>query len=222
MTSRTPARPPDFPELLDALAAELVKGGHDLRRLERLILTSRAYQLSATPNATNAEDETGFARFRLRRPMAEVVADLIHDACGAQPHYAPDAPKGTRAAAVVTNRPRNPFLRRVARAFGRPERQQLCDCERRAEPVLAESLLLLSDPEVLRLAAGGRVARLVRDKAADTAAVEELYLATLSRPPTAAERKAVLGYLKGRADRKAGLEGFLWALLNTREFILVH
>jgi hypothetical protein len=52
--------------------------------------------------------------------------------------------------------------------------------------------------------------------------VDELYLATLSRPPTAAERKTVLGYLEEKADRKAGLEGLLWALLNTREFILVH
>jgi hypothetical protein len=216
------ARPPDFPELLDALADEFVKGGYDSRGLERLILNSRTYQLSATPNATNAEDETGFARFRPRRPMAELVADLICDACGVEPHYRGDSPKGIRAAEIVTNQPTNPFLRRVAAAFGRPGRTQLCDCERRNEPVLAESLLLLSDPDILRLAAGGRVARLVRDQTPNAGAVEELYLAALCRPPTAAELEAVLGYITEQRDRRAGLEGILWALLNTREFILVH
>jgi hypothetical protein len=216
------AHPPAVPELLDLLAREFVEGGYDIRKLERLVLTSHTYQLSAAANDTNGEDESGLARFRPRRPTAEVVADLIHDACGAETDYAPDASKGARATEVATSRPQNPFLRRVAVAFGRPERRQACDCERRADPVLAESLLLMADPDVLRLAARGRVARLVADKTPDTRAVEEVFLSALSRPPGAAERKGSLAYVAGRADRKAGLEGLLWALLNTREFILVH
>jgi len=216
------ARPPDFPELLDALAAEFARSGYDIRRLERLVLNSRTCQLSSAQNETNAEDQSGLARFRPRRPMAEVVADLLHDACGVAPDYSPDAPAGARAVEVATSKPWNPLLIRVAKAFGRPARRQLCDCERRAEPVLAESLLLMSDPTLLELAHKGHAARLCKRGASDATAVEELYLAVLSRLPEPDERAAALDYLGAKQNRQAGLEGLLWVLVNTREFILVH
>src|SRR5205823_5427998 len=41
------ANPPTNPRLLDALAKDFVESGYDIRRLERAILTSRTYQLSA-------------------------------------------------------------------------------------------------------------------------------------------------------------------------------
>src|SRR5262249_45120541 len=50
--------PPSNPELLDALASEFVKGGFDLKRLLRLILTSRTYQLSSLPTPDNRLDTT--------------------------------------------------------------------------------------------------------------------------------------------------------------------
>jgi hypothetical protein len=216
------ARPPDFPELLEALAAEFVRSGYDIRRLERLILESRTYQLSSSPNETNKADDSGLARFRPRRPLAEVVADLLYDATGVPPDHRPDAPAGARAVEVATNQPRNPLLARIAKAFGRPARRQLCDCERRSEPVLAESLLLLSDPTLLELMRRGRVERLSHAPCSDAQAVEELYLAVLSRRPEKDELTAALDYLEAKQDRRAGLEGLLWALLNTREFLLVH
>jgi hypothetical protein len=154
--------------------------------------------------------------------MAEVLIDLLHDAAGVPCDYRPDAPAGARAIEVATSQPMNPFLKRLARTFGRPSRRQLCDCERRSESVLAESLLLMSDPAFLEMTRGGRVARLCQDNASNPAALEQLYLAVLSRPPTAEERAAVLEYLDAKKDQRAGLQGVLWALVNTREFILVH
>jgi hypothetical protein len=216
------AHPPDFAELLDMLAGEFIRSGYDIRRLEHLILNSATYQRSRNPNATNGEDESGLARFRPRRPMAEVLIDLLHDAAGVPSDYRPDAPAGAPATEVATSQPMNPFLNRWARTSGRPSRRQLCDCERRSEPVLAESLLLMSDPALLEMLRRGRVARLCQDNASNTAAVEELYLAMLSRPPTAEERAVVLEYLDAKKDQRAGLQGVLWALVNTREFILVH
>src|SRR5262249_17131140 len=44
--------PPSNPELLDALAADFVRSGYDLKGLVRTICTSRVYALSSTPNAT--------------------------------------------------------------------------------------------------------------------------------------------------------------------------
>ena len=218
----SPARPPADPRLLDAMAAEFDRGHFDIRRLERLVLTSRTYQLTSIPDDGSALDSSGFARFLPRRPMAEVVADLLHDAVGVEPDYRPDGPAGMRAIELATNQPNNPLFRRVAQTFGRPARRQLCDCERRSEPVLAESLLLMCDPDLLRLLGLGRVSDLVARATSDLEAIEELYLGALSRPPRPSERTASLEHLRGKADRGTALKGLLWALINTREFILVH
>src|SRR5262249_21300555 len=55
------ANPPSNEKLLDALAADFVKGGYDIRALERRILLSRTYQLSSTPNETNRLDKNNYA-----------------------------------------------------------------------------------------------------------------------------------------------------------------
>ena len=52
--------------------------------------------------------------------------------------------------------------------------------------------------------------------------VEELFLATLSRPPDEDEARSALDHLRTRPDRASGLADVLWALINTREFILNH
>jgi hypothetical protein len=49
--------------------------------------------------------------------------------------------------------------------------------------------------------------------------VEALYLATLSRPPTTAERQTAMGWLD--ADRKSA-EDLQWALLNKVDFVFNH
>jgi hypothetical protein len=66
------------------------------------------------------------------------------------------------------------------------------------------------------------VARIAQDHPDPGKAVEEIYLWTLSRPPTNPERQACLGYLKGSPSYQRGLEDVMWGLLNTREFQLNH
>ena len=68
----------------------------------------------------------------------------------------------------------------------------------------------------------GRAAKLAKGSASEAAAVEELFLAALGRPPTAAERDACRKYLADAGSPAAGLPGVLWGLLNTREFVLQH
>ena len=52
--------------------------------------------------------------------------------------------------------------------------------------------------------------------------MEEVFLATVSRLPTGDEREACLKYLKAAESSQKGLQGILWSLLNTREFLLQH
>ena len=59
--------PPSNPRLLDALAADFVAHGYDIRRLERLILNSRAYRRASPPVAGNLDDR-GTSPGRCRGP----------------------------------------------------------------------------------------------------------------------------------------------------------
>jgi mono/diheme cytochrome c family protein len=72
--------PPTHPELLDWLGHQLIDGGWKLKSLHRLIMTSRAYQMSSEANANGlASDPTNdyFWRFNPRRLSAEEVRDSI-------------------------------------------------------------------------------------------------------------------------------------------------
>ncbi|HJZ59932.1 MAG TPA: PSD1 and planctomycete cytochrome C domain-containing protein [Gemmataceae bacterium] len=76
---------PTHPELLDWLASEFVDGGWKLKRLHKLIMTSRVYQLSAAGDAENLKADPGnalFWRFNMRRLTAEEVRDSILSVSG--------------------------------------------------------------------------------------------------------------------------------------------
>ena len=71
---------PTHPELLDWLAAEFIREGWSLKRLHRRILTSRAYQASATPAPEAAKADPAndlFSRFDARRLTAEEIRDSV-------------------------------------------------------------------------------------------------------------------------------------------------
>ncbi len=75
---------PTHPQLLDWLAAELVEGGWKLKPLHRLIMTSSAYRMAATGDAStraaaSAADplNDSFWHFDLRRLTAEEMRDSI-------------------------------------------------------------------------------------------------------------------------------------------------
>jgi hypothetical protein len=218
------ANPPTNPRLLDALARDFVESGYDLRRLERAILTSRTYQQSARPNESNRFDKNNFARSYVRPLMAEQVVDVLNSALGVDEQFGNEAPAGVKMTEVGASRLNNPNLSYVLRIFGRPPRTTACDCERAMEPALPQTLFRMTDPgltQKLRQATN-RAGKLARSKTTDEKAVEELFLATLTRFPTDAEKAEALDYLKDGKTRMEALQDVLWALINTREFILNH
>jgi hypothetical protein len=54
------------------------------------------------------------------------------------------------------------------------------------------------------------------------ALVDELFLRTVSRQPTAHERQAALQHVNEAESVSAGMRQMLWVMLNTKEFILNH
>ncbi len=76
---------PSHPELLDWLARWFVKEGWSVKKLHRLILTSRAYQQSGVPRSTCLEVDAGnrlLWRFQPRRLEAEAIRDSILQVTG--------------------------------------------------------------------------------------------------------------------------------------------
>jgi hypothetical protein len=110
----------------------------------------------------------------------------------------------------------------VFRVFGRPQRSTTCDCERPTNPALPQTLFLMTEPALLKKLSSGRLSKLIAAKTSDAQIVDELFLATLSRLPDEGEKASALGRVTRAAGREAGLADVLWALVNTREFILNH
>jgi hypothetical protein len=70
--------------------------------------------------------------------------------------------------------------------------------------------------------ANNRVGKMLAKKAGDKEIIEELYLSTLSRMPTADDVKTVTEYLTKSADKRRAWEDIHWALINSKEFLFRH
>jgi hypothetical protein len=225
--------PPTNGALLDALSAHFVASGYDLKQLVRAITTSTTYQLSSIPNEFNRSDRQNFSHYYPKRLQAETLLDAIDQLAGSTTDFA-NLPPGTRAIALPDNsyNSSSPFLR----AFGRPDSQSVCECERVQSASLAQSLHLINAPDIRgKLAtAGGMAQRLAEDQRALAAKTTDLYRLAFARDPTQQEIAVIEAYLaESRVDAEgkpidlalATRENFqdvLWALITTKEFLFNH
>jgi hypothetical protein len=216
------ANPPSNEKLLAALAQDFVTRHYDLRALERTILTSRVYQLSSTTNATNRLDRNNYAHAYVRPMLAEVVVDIIDEAVGLGEKFGTDAPPGSRAIEVGASRVQNANLAYALRIFGRPPRASACDCERGLDPALPQTLYRMTDAALISKLTRGRLIELLKSKKTDQEVLEELFLATLTRFPSAEEKETFAAHRASQKDRQLAFRDAMWALINTREFILNH
>jgi len=211
--------PPSNPELLDALADDLVAHRYDLKHVMRRIMNSATYQLSSAPRPANAAGRRFYTHYNVKRLSAEVLLDAIDSACGTHERF-PGVPPGTRAIALPDPNFESYFLD----TLGRPRRLTNCECERTSEPNMAQVLHLANGQMLEKKLADktGRITRLETDGVEVSAAIRELYLATFSRPPTAGELDTCRDLVSRSENRRRGLENILWALCNSREFLFNH
>lgn len=216
------ANPPSNDKLLNALGKDFVAHKFDIRHMERTILNSRTYQLSSVPNETNKLDKNNYSHSYLRPMMAEVVVDVLNSALGVTESFGADAPPNSRAIEVGSSVVQNQTLSYAFRIFGRPPRSSACDCERAMEPALPQKLFLMTDQNLLSKLQRSRVGELVRSQKSDDEILDELFLATLSRLPREEDKQLFKEYRVAKKDRQAVFIDTIWALINTREFILNH
>ena len=210
--------PASNPELLDALADELVKNKFDQKKLLKTIFSSRAYQLSHASTPGNKLDTANvhFTRYTVKRLTAEQLADAVDFATGTQEKYT-GLPLGTKAIQLPDSEVKSYLMD----TFGRPPRQVLCECERTTKPNIAQAMHLLNGDFLNKKISdkAGRVEKLMTDKVPVPKAVEELYLVAWGRRPSADEQKKAESWVNSAPTAREGLQDLLWVLVNSREFL---
>jgi hypothetical protein len=210
---------PSHPELLDWLASWVLRNGWDLQGLQRLIVTSSAYQRSSVaPAETLAADPEN--RWLARGPRHRLAAEQIRDSAlaaagllsgrvgggSARPYqpaglweeagtgksYTPDKGEGLYRRSLYT------FWRRTAPpptmlTFDATSRE-VCTAKRESTATPLQSLVLLNDPQYVE-AARVLAERVIEAGPADTSSrIDAVALAVLAREPTPRERQ-ILGSL---------------------------
>jgi hypothetical protein len=309
------ANPPSNEALLSYLTQEFINHKYDLKWLHRTIVSSRTYQLSWKPNATNRLDTRNFSRSVPRRLPAEVAYDALRQATAGKSETEKLLASCSDRAIGPSSGYQNQGGKGGSYAlltFGKPARATNCDCERSMEPSLLQTLFLRNDGEMLAMVERGggwvqeaakgtvkpaenekrpgrnresekltlaldnakkQIGKLDKDKEenadelkqleqrkerlekqialarkaekeAEAKAqaeaksgekispevvakrgpdlVREAYLRTVSRAPTDDELAKSLAYLGESTSLQAGLRDIVWALLNTKEFIVNH
>ena len=211
--------PPTNVALMQALSRDFRSSGFNVKHLMKTIMNSRLYQLDSQPTPQNAADNRFYSHFKVKRISAEPLLDAIDYSTGSPTKY-PNLPLGTRATELPDANYQNPFLV----TFGKPKRASVCECERTPDENLAQALHTLNgDVVATKIADGkGRIATLLAAKKSHDEIVTEIYLATVSRRPTAAEIEASNKFLSASPNPQECYQDLLWALINSKQFLFVR
>src|SRR5262245_17152752 len=212
------SNPPSNGPLLAELGKRFTDYKYDFKKLVRDICNSATYQRATEANEGNASDTRNFARGGIRRIRAETMYDCLSQVTDTKTKF-PGLPNGARAVQIADGSISTYFLT----TFGRATRETVCSCEVKLEPTLSQSLHLLNGETTgSKIAGGGLVAKRLAEKKTPPEIIEELFIRTVSRKPTAAELKKLTDMIAPIPDKKQALEDVFWSLLNTREFMFNH
>ena len=211
--------PPSNPELLEALANQLIESKFDIKALVRSICNSRVYQLDSEPNGENLRERKCYSRNYPKRLSAEQILDAVDQVT--QTNTAFDGmPDRTRAGSLPDSSFRSYFLT----VFGRPDATTACECERASDSTLAQSLHFANSKELIAKLAetNGLPASLASRTTSPQEKLEELYVRAFSRKPTDSEIKAAVDYLESKSGKLEAFQDLTWAILNCKEFLFNH
>jgi uncharacterized protein DUF1549/uncharacterized protein DUF1553 len=219
--------PPTNPELLDWLARDFAAGGFRLKPTIKRIMMSRVYQLAATTTDSSMGDELHHSHALVQPLEAEQLLDALAQVTGVPVPFK-GYPLGLRANQVPAppQSGRRGSLdgmgERFLKAFGKPDRLLTCECERSDDPGLLQAFQLITGEltNTLIRDPDNRIGKRLAAGKTDEEILEELYLAALCRKPTGVEAKKLLALLADAKDRRAAWEDVLWAVVNSKEFLL--
>ncbi|HEX8152571.1 MAG TPA: DUF1549 domain-containing protein [Thermoanaerobaculia bacterium] len=212
------------PELLEELTTSFISSNYDFSALLRTMANSNAYQLAAeyTPGNWNEAWVPYFARRYPRRLLAEMLFDAVVKAT-AVPITINIQQLGPVSKAMAIPDPTEPGARQALglflNGFGRGDRDETL---RTNDAAITQALSMMNDPLVTnrlrRATPNSTVAKTLAATSDPGTIAEQLYLATLSRRPTATERQQAIDFLRG-GTLNARTEDLQFALVNSLEFL---
>ena len=227
--------PPTHPELLDWLAAELIRHDWHLKPIHKLLATSSVYRQSSRWNdAWGAIDPENrwLWRWEPRRLTAEGIRDSILAVSGRldRTFYGPGTldPDHTRRSIYFMIK--RSQLVPMMQLFDQPE--PLVSVGRRPSTTIAPQALLFMNGQQVRVSAEAFANQLQPASVSESALVQAGYLQALGRPPTPAEVDLGVEFLSAQAEsyRSRGIDhpqqqaaiDFCQALLGLNEFVYLR
>ncbi len=229
---------PSHPELLDWLAVEFRDSGWDIQHVMRLIVTSQTYLQDSRTRPELKDVDPGnrlLAYQNPRRLDAEFVRDnalfvsgLLNLDIGG-PSVKPYQPSGYYENIQFPSRDyvastddrqwrrgvymhwQRTFLHPMLANFDAPARDE-CTASRNVSNTPQQALTLLNDPEFVE------AARTFAEKiptGSDDARLDSIYLRTLGRLPTEAEKRSLQAFLKTQRDVYAAAPEDAQKLIST-------
>jgi hypothetical protein len=204
------------PELLEELSARFKHYNYDLKKLIRWMTHANAYHLSYVANKTNdkAEHETQFSRMIMKSISPEQLFESLMVATKAEQSETAEAKKKLR----------DSWLGKLISNFGDDEGNEV-----NFNGTIVQALMMMNGEDINKAIARpdkGTVALAMRNSGAPDRIINDLYLATLNRPPRRTELALIKERMRLRAGFKDTIEGpyqdLFWALLNSNEFLLNH
>ena len=225
-----PAAPWDLqathPELLEKLAAELVKQDFKLRPFLRFLTQSSAYRLSSRYDGEWSSDYVPlFARHFARRLEGEEVHDAIAKALNTPADFAVTASPARVSWALQLPDTIEPAGDAVARNFMNTFLRGDRDTQERSQSgSIQQQLVLMNDAFIADRVRVGRSPKLaalaqVKDNAE---LIDEAYLTFLSRRPNDGERAAAAAFLAKAQNRNEAVEDLAWMCINKAEFLFSY
>ncbi len=217
-----PHNPASHPAILERMAQEFVAANYDLRQLIRWVCNSEAYNLGSKFNLKNpktkqdnpaAGDMPLFSHLYLKSMTAEQLYDSLI--------VATNAHKSGSGSWEKAEETRQKWMQQFVQAFGTDENDESTTFD----GTIPQALMMMNGELVqnaLSDAKGTLLYDVLNDKGNPVDKVKRLYMATLSRAPSAHEVQTANRIMKNATSSLEAFQDLYWALLNSNEFIINH
>jgi cytochrome c553 len=238
---------PSNPELLDYLARQFMENGWSIKKMQRLIMLSKTYQMSAQYDAEKKNkdpEDRLISRFPRQRLSIEEIRDAFLSIGGdldltmggtLDPGVGTD---GETSASRISMNPESTNRRSIylpLRRSNLPTLWMLFDFgdatspegKRNPTTVATQALFVMNSPLVER-EAKSLADRVLTQEKTDTLRIQEAYIAILDRRPDSSETDKGLTYIQSLRQKWTDMgeekawQSFCHALMASNEFIYVY
>ena len=200
-----PEHPASHPELFKDLATQFRATGFDIKRLYRALALSETYGRSSVTVEGNESDKTLWSHMPVKvlspEQLFDSIAQVVPEVAG--------KPEKTKAATPYRRpKARDQFVQFFLAGADAPNAKEY-------EAGIPQALRLMNSRILSNPKAAAPFIDFTLDRTCDN-----LYLATVSRLPTADERVKLRAYHQSAGGDARATADILWALLNCSEFAL--